>query len=116
MRIIDRYVLRQFLQAFVICYISLTGLFVVFDAFANLDEFMRYSERHGNLLKVMGEFYSYRAVFFFDRVHPAAEMSVAIDPAAASYRQWVFKGTAHFGTRYPEHKVHGTERRCCVHS
>jgi lipopolysaccharide export system permease protein len=68
MRIIDRYVLRQFLQAFVICYISLTGLFVVFDAFANLDEFMRYSERHGNLLLVMGEFYSYRAVFFFDRI------------------------------------------------
>ena len=40
MRIIDRYLLRQFLHTFVICFLSLTGLYIVFDAFTNLEAFM----------------------------------------------------------------------------
>jgi lipopolysaccharide export system permease protein len=68
MKIIDRYLLRQFLQVFVICYCSLTGLYVVFDAFGNLDNFLNYAEKQGNLLVILGEFYAYRAIFFFDRI------------------------------------------------
>ena len=41
MTIIDRYLLRQFLQTFLICYLSLTGLYIVFDAFTNLEDFLR---------------------------------------------------------------------------
>jgi lipopolysaccharide export system permease protein len=66
-RIIDRYLLRQFVQVFLICFTSITGLYLVFDAFSNLDEFMRYTEKEGGLLLVMGEFYAYRSIFFFDR-------------------------------------------------
>ncbi|HEY5316062.1 MAG TPA: hypothetical protein VIK18_26275, partial [Pirellulales bacterium] len=61
-RIIDRYLLRQFVQVFVICWCSLTGLYIVFDAFSNLDEFMRYAEKEGNLLQIMGSFYAYRSI------------------------------------------------------
>ena len=67
MRIIDRYLLRQFIQVFLICFMSLTGLYIVFDAFGNLDEFLRFSRTEGNLLGVMGKYYAYRAIFFFDR-------------------------------------------------
>jgi len=67
MNIIDRYLLRQFIKTFVICYVSLTGLYVVFDAFANFEEFLRGAERHGGLLPLMGKYYAYRSVFFFDR-------------------------------------------------
>ena len=67
MRIIDRYLLRQFLQVFFICFCSLTGLYVVFDAFSNLDAFISQSEKQGNLLMLMGEYYAYRSLFFFDR-------------------------------------------------
>lgn len=67
MRIIDRYLLGQFVQTFLICFCSLTGLYVVFDAFSNLDEFMRVSEENGSLLAMMGEYYLYRSVFFFDQ-------------------------------------------------
>lgn len=65
--IMDRYLLKQFVQSFVICFISLTGLYIVFDAFANLDEFMRAADKQGSLGSLMGEFYAYRAIFFFDR-------------------------------------------------
>lgn len=67
MRIIDRYLLRQFVQVFLICFSSLTGLYIVFDAFSNLDEFAKAAEKEGNLFAMLGVFYAYRSVFFFDR-------------------------------------------------
>ncbi len=67
MRIIDRYMLQQFLKTFVICYLSLTGLYIVFDAFTNLDEFLRCSEQAGGLFQLMSTFYGYKAILFFDR-------------------------------------------------
>ena len=68
MRIIDRYLLRQFVQVFCICFVSLDGLYVVIDAFSNLDEFLHYSEKEGNLFGMMAEFYSYRSIFMFERM------------------------------------------------
>ena len=67
MRIIDRYLLRQFVQIFMICFLSLTGLFVVFDAFSNLDEFIKNTGKQSDLLATMGEYYAYRSIFFFER-------------------------------------------------
>ena len=67
MRIIDRYLLRQFLQVLAICFCSLTGLYVVFDAFGNLDEFLRYGEKQGGVFALLAEYYAYRSIFFFDR-------------------------------------------------
>ena len=39
MRILDRERYWAFFKAYVICFIALVGLYVVIDAFANLDEF-----------------------------------------------------------------------------
>lgn len=67
MRIIDRYMLLQFLKTFVVCYLSLTGLYIVFDAFTNLEEFIRCSDKAGGLFRLMATFYGYKAILFFDR-------------------------------------------------
>lgn len=67
MRIIDRYMLRQFLKTFVVCYLSLTGLYIVFDAFTNLEEFIRCGDKAGGLFQLMATFYGYKAILFFDR-------------------------------------------------
>jgi lipopolysaccharide export system permease protein len=67
MLILDRYVLRQFVQIFVICFLSLTGLYVVIDLFGHLDHFSSYAEREGNLLGVIANYYGYRTLAFFDR-------------------------------------------------
>jgi lipopolysaccharide export system permease protein len=69
MPIIDRYLLRQYIKTFLICWFSLTGLYVVVDAFSNLDEFLRFAEKSGRpLFEVLGEFYFYRTISFFDRI------------------------------------------------
>jgi lipopolysaccharide export system permease protein len=64
--IIDRYLLRQFVQTFLICFCSLTGLYFVIDAFGNLEEFITYARDNGGMVAVMGQYYAYRAISFFD--------------------------------------------------
>jgi lipopolysaccharide export system permease protein len=67
MSIIDRYLLRQFLQNFVICFLSLMGVYVVFDAFANLEAFMSFA-KGVTLMKAMAAYYGYQSLAFFDRI------------------------------------------------
>jgi lipopolysaccharide export system permease protein len=66
MFIINRYVLRQFLSVFAICFASLTGLYIVIDAFGHLDHFSHYAEKQGSLFGVIAEYYSYHSLSFFD--------------------------------------------------
>lgn len=67
-RIIDRYLLRQFVQALMICFMSLTGLYIVIDAFGHLDHFFDYASEHGGLLRILGAYYAYRSLAVFDRM------------------------------------------------
>ncbi len=64
---IDRYVLRLYVKVLVICFLSLTGLFIIIDAFNNLDELLALGEKQGSLVAVLGEYYGARALAFFDR-------------------------------------------------
>jgi lipopolysaccharide export system permease protein len=65
--IIDRYMLRQFVQVLIICLLSLIGLYIVIDAFSHLDHFIEYAGKHGSLIKIMAQYYAYRSIAFFDR-------------------------------------------------
>ncbi len=76
--IIDRYLLRQFVQTFLICFCSLTGLYIVIDAFTNLEEFVTYSRDHGGLLSVVGMYYAPRALTFFDSTSPIVTLIAAM--------------------------------------
>ncbi len=67
MWIIDRYMLRQFLSTFGICCVSLFGLYVVFDLFTNLEEFLRCGKEDGGALRLIASFYSYQSAVFFDQ-------------------------------------------------
>ena len=66
MRIIDRYLLRQFLSTFFICFLSLTGLYVVFDAFTKMEAFMGCA-RGRQMLKLIAGYYVFQPLLFFDR-------------------------------------------------
>ena len=67
MHIIDRYILRQFLQTFLICFLSLMGLFIVIEVFTNLEVFVRCGRRAGGVLPFIARYYSYQSLLFFDR-------------------------------------------------
>ena len=47
----------SFFKAYVICYVSLVGLFIVIDAFSNLDEFAKRADGVVEMSQVMGRYY-----------------------------------------------------------
>ena len=73
--LIDRYLIRAQLQAFCIVFISLAGLTFVIDAFTNLEEFMLHAEKTGGLLRVLGMYYGYRLISFFDATSPIISLA-----------------------------------------
>ncbi len=78
MTLLDRYLLRQFVQIFVICFLSLMGLYLVIDLFGHLDSFSAEAAREGNLLKVIAKYYGYQSIGFFDRTSGILAMLSAI--------------------------------------
>jgi lipopolysaccharide export system permease protein len=64
--LIDRYITRAQLHAFVIVFVSLAGLTFVVDAFTNMEEFIAHSAEGGGLWRVLAAYYGYRLISFFD--------------------------------------------------
>lgn len=78
MLILDRYLLRQFVQIFLICFLSLMGLYVVIDAFGHLDQFSGQASAGGGLAKVIASYYAYHSLAFFDRTSGILAMIAAM--------------------------------------
>src|SRR5919202_3348856 len=78
MRILDRQRYWAFLKAYVICFVSLVGLYVVIDAFSNLDEFAKRADGAVELVQIMGRFYLVHMSQFYDRLCGVICMMAAI--------------------------------------
>jgi lipopolysaccharide export system permease protein len=77
-RILDSQRYWSFFKAYVICYVSLVGLFVVIDAFSNMDEFTKRADGLVEVSQVMGRFYLIRQSLFFDYLCGVIGMMAAI--------------------------------------
>ncbi len=78
MRILDKQRYWAFLKAYVICYVSLVGLYIVIDAFSNLDEFSKRAEGVVEMMLVMGRYYLIHQSGFFDQLSGVIGMMAAI--------------------------------------
>ncbi|HJN07515.1 MAG TPA: LptF/LptG family permease [Pirellulaceae bacterium] len=68
MQTYDRYLIRLFVRVLVVCFVSITGLYVVIDACSNAGEFMDYGQQQDGLLPVLADYYSSRVPWFFDQI------------------------------------------------
>ena len=78
LQIIDRYLIRSFLKIFLVCWFSLTSLYLVVDGFSNLEEFLDLSKQSGNLGAILYDYYTPRVFDFFDRTAPLLALIAAI--------------------------------------
>ena len=78
MRILDRERFWAFAKAYVICFIALVGLYVVIDAFENIDEFAKISNSTVELFQNMGHYYYIKMFGFYDRLCGVIAMMAAI--------------------------------------
>lgn len=67
MPLLYRYLIRNFAQSLVIFYITFAGLYVVIDAFGNLEEFIAHSGKAGGLFVLLANYYGPRTLVIFDR-------------------------------------------------
>ena len=64
---IDRYILSLFLRTFLVCFASLSGIFVVFHAFTNMSDLAELAEERGvGISYVMAEYYGPYLLLLFD--------------------------------------------------
>ena len=68
MTIVDRYLLIQFLKIFLVCFISMSGLFIVIHVFSNLDEVVSITGDAGGMQSLIVDFYGPRILDFFNRM------------------------------------------------
>lgn len=78
MRILDRQRYWAFIKAYFICFVALVGLYVVIDAFSNLDEFAKRANGAVELFQVMGWYYLVHMSQFYDRLCGVIGMMAAI--------------------------------------
>jgi lipopolysaccharide export system permease protein len=78
MRILDRQRYWAFCKAYVVVFISLVGLYIVIDAFTNLDEFLKVEEKTLRLFGFMGHYYLVRTSLFYDRLCGVITMMAAV--------------------------------------
>lgn len=64
----DRYLLWRYWHAYLITFIALMGLFVIIDAFGNVDEFSRDDAKIPQILMNIVQYYSYQGCVFFNAV------------------------------------------------
>lgn len=99
----DRYLLRLFTKVLVVCFISITGLYIVVDAFTNLDEFMGYGRQEGSVLAVLSEYYSAQLPWFFDRISGVLTLIAAV--FAVTWLQRTRELTALLAAGIPQHRI-----------
>jgi lipopolysaccharide export system permease protein len=76
-RILDRQRYWAFGKAYITCYVSFVGLWIVLDAFSNVDEFSKRASGL-ELFKAMGQYYLVRQAEYFDRLGGVISMMAAI--------------------------------------
>nr|WP_303652473.1 LptF/LptG family permease [Paludisphaera mucosa] len=74
----DRQRFWAFFKAYVTCYVSFVGLWIVLDAFSNVDEFTKRTVGFGQLMSAMGRYYLVRQAEYFDKLGGVISMMAAI--------------------------------------
>ncbi len=77
-KLIDRQLFRSYVKSYLICLVSLLGLYVVVDLFMNIDEFFQVKRGLGATLKHVGLYYGTRMTFIFDRLSEAIVLLAAM--------------------------------------
>ncbi len=68
MNLFDRLLVRNYLKSYLVCLVSLLGLYIVVDLFTNLDEFAHHHRGLGALVQAVGSYYGYKSSQIFDRL------------------------------------------------
>src|SRR5436190_21420082 len=76
--LLDRQMILSYLKAYLICLVSLLGLFIVVDLFMNLDDFFQTQKGLRAALEHISKYYGYKSTQIFDRLCEAIVLLAAM--------------------------------------
>lgn len=76
--LLDRQMIVSYVKAYLVCLVSLLGLFIVVDLFTNLDDFTHAQKGLGPVLEHIGKYYGYKSTQIFDRLCEAIVLLAAM--------------------------------------
>src|SRR3954447_20128642 len=85
-KLLDRQMLLNYLKSYLVCLVSLLGLFIVVDLFMNLDDFSQVTDNMAELIRYIGIYYSYNTAKVFDRLSEAIVLLGAMFTVALMQR------------------------------
>jgi lipopolysaccharide export system permease protein len=68
MKLLDRLLILNYIKSYLVCLISLLGLYIVVDLFTNLDDFAHHHHGPWALTRAMASYYGYKIPQIFDRL------------------------------------------------
>jgi lipopolysaccharide export system permease protein len=84
--LLDRYLVRAYIKAYIVCLISLLSLFIVLDLFTNLDDFASRRQGFESMMKHIGLYYAHTTPRIFDRLCEAIVLLAAMFTVAMTQR------------------------------
>src|SRR5262245_31080166 len=76
--LLDRLLVRSYLKAFIVCLVSLLGLFIIVDLFNKLEDFAQAKKGLAALLKHISGYYGLKVWQIFDRLCEAVVLLAAM--------------------------------------
>jgi lipopolysaccharide export system permease protein len=78
MFLLDRQLIRSYLKAYLICFISLLSLYIVIDLFTNIDDFTSANQGVMEATNHILTYYAYRSTQIFDKLSEAIVLLAAV--------------------------------------
>jgi lipopolysaccharide export system permease protein len=86
MTMIDRYLIWLYIRVLLLSFSSLAGLLVIINLFSNLDDFIEYGKREGNLSGILVQYYAPFLLSIFERLCGLLSMMAVLFVVAWLYR------------------------------
>src|SRR5579871_5521128 len=77
-KLLDRQLIRSYIKAYLICFVSLLSLYIVIDLFTNIDDFTSRSTGLGSLVHHIFGYYSVKSSYIFDLLSEAIALLAAM--------------------------------------
>lgn len=87
MKIFDRYIFWKFFRILFLCYVSLVGVYVVFDLFTNFDDFLKAKAPFFRLISSVVKYYFVHSFVLVDMFVPVLMLAAAITATSLMARQ-----------------------------
>lgn len=84
--LMDRQLIANYLKAYVICLVSMVGLFIVVDLFTNLDNFTDHNDSLKQVMRNIATWYGMKTMQIFDRLCEAIVLLAAMFTVALMQR------------------------------